>query len=158
MDTVTYPDPRVAELVNANFAPVKINIREPQQGGVRELLRTVKPVWAPLFVFLDPARVELRRYVGWLAPDEFLAELTFVLGMQDILRQRIDEAFTRFRAAADEWPESSVAAEALFWAGTAAYKKGRGDLVALRAVWDELVARYPASTWARRANVWDMQR
>lgn len=153
MDTVTYPDARVQDFIAGNFTAIKVNIREPQP-EMRDVIRAAKPVWAPMFLFLDPRKIELRKYVGWLPPDEFLAELTFVLGMQDILRQRIDQAYTRFRAAADETPEAGIAAEALFWAGAAAYK--RGGQPALRPVWDELVARYPQSTWARRTDVWDM--
>ena len=157
MDAVTYPDARVIELMNAHFSPVKVNIRETQTGAIRDLLRSVKPVWAPLFVFLDPRGTELRRYIGWLAPDEFLPELTFILGMQDLLRQRLDDAYARFRSACDDAPQSSVAAEALFWAGTVAYKRGNSDSDALHKEWDELVARYPETTWARRTNVWDMK-
>ena len=153
MDAVTYPDARVQQLINDKFSAIKLNLREPRP-ETRDLLRRVKPQWAPLFLFLDPRGTELRRYIGWLAPDEFLAELTFVLGMQDLVRARIESALQNFRAAADQYPDASVAAEAMFFAGAAAYKLGGLD--ALRPAWDELVRRYPESTWARRANVWDM--
>jgi hypothetical protein len=153
MDTVTYPDAQVQSFINEHFTAIKVNIREPQT-EMRELIRSAKPVWAPMFLFLDPRRIELRKYVGWLAPHDFLAELNFVLGMQDLLRQRNEQAYERFRAAADGEPAAGIAAEALFWAGAAAYK--RGGQPALRVVWDELVTRHPDSTWARRADIWDM--
>ena len=153
MDAVTYPDARVASFLDENFNPIRTNIREPQP-AMRDLLRAVKPPWAPTFVFLGPRNVELRRYSGWLAPTEFLAELNFVLGMHDMLRVRFEEAYAHFRAACDDSLRNGIAPEALFWAGAAAYK--RGGKPALREIWDELVARFPESTWARRADVWDM--
>lgn len=154
MDAVTYPDARVASLLNNNFNNIRTNIREPQP-SVKDLLRAVKPPWAPTFVFIGPRNVELRRYAGWLAPDEFIAELNFVLGVDDLLRRRFEQATAHFRAACDDNLRNGIAPEALFWVGVAAYKTGGKP--ALRAAWDELVARFPESTWARRADVWDME-
>lgn len=153
MDAVTYPDARVASFLDENFNAVRTNIRDPQP-TMRDLLRAVKPPWAPTFVFIGRRNVELRRYVGWLAPDEFIAQLNFVLGMSDLLRLKIDEAQAHFRAACDDAFRHGIAPEALFWVGVTAYK--RGGKPALHEVWDELVARFPESTWARRADVWDM--
>src|ERR1051326_1719053 len=154
MDTVTYPDARVASFVDGNFNAIRTNIRDPQH-AMRDLLRAVKPPWAPTFVFLGARNVELRRYVGWLPPLEFIAELNFVLGVDDLLHRRFDEAKEHFRAACDDSLRNGIAPEALFWAGVAAYKTGGKP--ALRVVWDELTARFPDSTWARRADVWDME-
>ena len=154
MDAVTYPDPAVERFVNEHFVPIKVNIARP--GAMKDFTRTVRPVWAPLFVFLDPSGSELRRYTGWLPPNAFLAELRFVLGMHGIIRRQFAEALQRFRSIASEHPDLPIAAEALFWAGAAAYKSGNKDYGALRSTWAELRERYPGSTWAARADVWDM--
>jgi hypothetical protein len=153
MDAVTYPDARVASFLDENFNSIRVNMREPQE-AMRDLLRAVKPPWGPTFVFIGPRNVELRRYVGWLAPTEFIAELNVVLGMDDLVRRRFDEAYTHFRAACDDTLRNGIAPEALFWAGAARFKTGGKP--ALREVWDELVARFPESTYARRADIWDM--
>ena len=153
MDTVTYPTPAVEQFLSEHFHALRVNVREPQTGAIRELLRATKPQWAPTFVFLDRA-IELRRYTGWLPPADFLAELKFVLGLDDLLRQRFDDATRRFRAAADDDPSVSVAAEALYWAGVAGYKMG--GVEALREGWAELTTRFPESTWAKRADIFDV--
>jgi TolA-binding protein len=74
--------------------------------------------------------------------------------VNDILHRRFDEAYARFRAACDSAPPGGIAPEALFWAGAARYKKE--GIHALRHEWEELRERFPESTWARRADVWDM--
>jgi hypothetical protein len=153
MDAATYPDARVVSFLDENFNSIRVNMTEPQD-AMRNLLRAVKPPWGPTFVFIGVRNVELRRYVGWLAPNEFIAELNVVLGMNDLIRRRFDDAYARFRAASVDEFRNGVAPEALFWAGAAKYKTGGKP--ALREVWDELVARFPESTYARRTNVWDM--
>jgi len=153
MDAVTYPDARVASFLDDNFNSIRVNMKEPQE-AMRDLLRAVKPPWGPTFVFLGARRVELRRYVGWLAPNEFIAELNVALGMNDLIRRRFEEAYAHFRASCVDELRNGIAPEALFWAGAAKYKIGGKP--ALREVWDELVARFPDSTYARRADVWDM--
>ena len=92
MDAVTYPDARVASFVDENFNAIRTNIREPQP-AMRDLLRAIKPPWAPTFVFIGPRNVELRRYVGWLPPVEFIADLNFILGVNDLLRLRFEESY-----------------------------------------------------------------
>jgi len=154
MDTVTYPDARVASFVDDHFSAIRTNIRDPQL-AMRDLLRAVKPPWAPTLVFIGSRNVELRRHVGWLAPLEFIAELHFVLGINDLLHRRFDEGCAHFRAACDDAFRYGIAPEALFWVGVAAYKTGGKP--ALHEVWDELTSRFPESTWARRADVWDME-
>jgi len=153
MDAVTYPDARVASFVDENFNAIRTNIREPQP-AMRDLLRAVKPPWAPTFVFIGPRNVELRRYVGWLPPVEFIAELNFILGVNDLLRLRFEESYKHFRTACDDSLRNGIAPEALYWAGVAMYK--RSGKAALHEVWNELTSRFPESTWARRADIWDM--
>ena len=153
MDAVTYPDTRVVSFLDENFHSIRVNMKEPQE-AMRDLLRATKPPWGPTFVLLGARRVELRRYVGWLPPQEFIAELTVALGVNDLIRRRFDEAHAHFRAACVDEFRNGIAPEALFWAGVAKYKTGGKP--ALREVWDELVARFPESTYARRTDIWDM--
>lgn len=153
MDAATYPDARVVSFLNDHFHSIRVNMKEPQE-AMRDLLRAVKPPWGPTFVFIGPRNVELRRYTGWLAPAEFIAELHVVLGIDNLIRRRFDEAYEHFRAACIDDFRNGIAPEALFWAGAAKYKLGGKP--ALREVWDELVTRFPESTYARRTDVWDM--
>ena len=150
MGTVTYPNAQVADFVSERFVAIKFNVKEPHP-DFKEALGRGKVLWAPLLVFLDGRGSELRRYVGFLPPDEFLAELRLVLGLSAMTHTNFEEALRWFDGAAEAFPEASAAPEALFWAAAAGYRlKGLAEVVRR---WDDLRARYPESTWARRADV-----
>lgn len=150
MGTVTYPNAEVAEFVSERFVPIKFNIKEPHP-DFKEALGRGKALWAPLLVFLDGRGSELRRYVGFLPPDEFLAELRLVLGLSAMVHSKFEEALSWFDGAAEAYPRASAAPEALFWGAAAGYRlQGLAEVVRR---WDDLIARYPETTWARRADV-----
>jgi hypothetical protein len=150
MGAVTYPNAQVAEFVSERFVAIKFNVKEPHP-DFKEALGRGKVLWAPLLVFLDGRGSELRRYVGFLPPDEFLAELRLVLGLAAMTHSHFEDALGWFDGAAEDFPEASAAPEALFWAAGAGYRLGGIPEVVRR--WDDLRARYPESTWARRADV-----
>jgi hypothetical protein len=52
----------------------------------------------------------------------------------------------------DRFGASSVAPEALYWKGLAAYRRSK-DKEDLWCVWRELVAAYPASVWAEKTTL-----
>jgi len=150
MGTVTYPNAEVAEFVSERFVPIKFNIKEPHP-DFKEALGRGKVLWAPLLVFLDGRGSELRRYVGFLPPDEFLAELRIVLGLSAMTHSKFEDALAWFDGAAETYPQASAAPEALFWGAAAGYRlQGLAEVVRR---WDDLIARYPETTWARRADV-----
>jgi hypothetical protein len=151
MDTVTYPDARVAGEINAYFVPAHFNTVDPAPDKVKHLAREFRQVWTPTFVFLDPHRIEVRRTVGYLPPDEFIPELGMARGAAAIVHAEYPQAFDLFRSVATQWPHAAVAPEALYWAGVSAYRRdGKAD--GLRQQWNELHERYPNSTWWTRAS------
>lgn len=151
METDTYPGAEVVEAVEREFVPVKFNVKQPRV-EFHDLLRMTKPLFSPLFLFLDPSGTELRRTTGYLPPEEFRAELQLVLGLADLLHARFGEGYARLRGITERFPRSHAAPEALYWSGVAAYRwNGRG-LDGLLPQWLELQARYPESTWAVRSS------
>ncbi len=151
MDEVTYRRNEVMDLLGREFSTVKFNVKEPR-AEFRELLRMVKPLFTPLLLFLDWSGTELRRSTGYLPPAEFMGETGLVLGQADLLHARYQEAYDRFRSVAERCAETHAAAEALYWAGVAGYRREGRGLDGLTPVWQELGARYPGSTWATRAS------
>lgn len=151
MDEVTYRRDEILELVGREFSAVKFNVKE-VRAEYRDLLRMARPLFTPLFLFLDWTGTELRRTTGYLPPPEFVGELGLVLGMADLLHARYGEAYGRFRAVAEESAGTHAAAEALYWAGVAAYRREGRGLEGLTPEWQELGNRYPESTWAIRAS------
>jgi len=155
MGAVTYPHPAVSQLIHDRFVPLRVNECDSSAAAV-ETLRTYRLLWSPGFVFLDQRGSELRRFVGYLPPQDFQAELHVALGLAAMLRARYDESFREFHAAADRFPESSAAAEAIYWAGIAAYRRDGRKMDTLKSVWAEIPLKYPGSTWWQRADVFDV--
>jgi hypothetical protein len=145
MGTVTYPNPGVAKFVDLNFIPVQVEVSN------KELMEKYNISWTPTILVLDADGKEHYRSVGFLQRDVFIA--TFELGKA---RYYLDlEQFAEARAMLEELiarcsvPE--VVPEATFFHGVATYKHTH-DPKALRAAYDTLMAKYPQSEWAKRAE------
>ncbi|MEM7048276.1 MAG: hypothetical protein AAF604_01395 [Acidobacteriota bacterium] len=154
MGAVTYPDDRVAALLTERFNLYKLDLSTPHE-DFRAASGGAPVPWAPTFRFCDRRGREVRRLVGWLPPEGFLAELHLTLGLQDIARGRFADAEAAMGRIADRWPEAAAAPEALYWAGMAAFQDGQRDMHRLHQGWQALRQRYPDSTWAERASVID---
>lgn len=150
MDTVTYPNEQVAAYMNEHFVNVHLNTAQPK--AVAAAIREFRQLWTPTFIFLDHHRIEVRRFVGYLPPAEFLPELIMARGMGAELAGKFAEAHDLFRTVAEQHASAAVAPEALFWAGVAAYKRDGGGSTGLMANWNELKDKHPDSTWRVRAS------
>lgn len=152
MDTVTYPDASVVEFLAAQFEPAKVHIGE-KDPAARETIRKYRMLWAPGYVILDARGEEVRRFIGFQPPRDYVGELRIGLGKTHILHRRNEEAFQQFRAAADLDPPAPVSAEGLYWAGVALHYRDKTDLEFLHQYWKELEQRFPTSRWWTAANV-----
>lgn len=141
--------------LHEHFVCVRVNeySKEPEAVAV---LRAYRLLWSPGFIFLDAHGSELRRLVGYLPPQDFLAELHFALGMFAMLHAKYAESFDQFRVAVDRYPQAPVAAEALYWAGIAAFRRDGRKIEVIRQHWEEIRRRFPKSTWSTRADVFDV--
>ncbi|HXE56503.1 MAG TPA: hypothetical protein VNK43_00735 [Gemmatimonadales bacterium] len=149
---MTYPDRSVVELVNSRFEAVRLEVTG-KDPAVREVARRYRLLWSPGFVVLDPRGEELRRFLGYQPPRDFVAELRLALGKVHLLHRRYAEAYEDFRAVADLDPPAPVTPEALYWAGIAAYRRDGRPLDFLREYWEELRVRFPGSRWWTHADV-----
>jgi hypothetical protein len=152
MDTVTYPDEAVSEFVAGHLEPVRVHICE-KDPLIRETIRRYRMLWAPGYVVFDERGEEVRRFIGYQPPRDFIAELSVGLGKAHILHRRNGDAFQHFRAAADLEPPAPVSDEAVYWAGIALHYRDRTDLEFLHRYWEELERRFPGSRWWTAANV-----
>lgn len=152
MDTVTYPADTVAEFVASHFEAAQVVIGD-KDPAIRDSIRKYRMLWAPGYVILDARGEEVRRFIGFQPPRDYIAELRVGLGKTYILHRRNQEAFQHFRAVADLDPPAPVSAEGLYWAGVALHYRDKTDLEFLHQYWKELGVRFPASRWWTAANV-----
>lgn len=151
MGAVTYPDPDVAELLNTQFACYKLNMKEPLDSDAIQLLRTLRVLWTPDLMFCDARGIQVRRQTGYVPPDDFLGDLQLVLGLVAMIAREFHRAVEHFESAAGPDRSRSVAAEALYWKGIAAYRT-RNDRAVLRHHWDEIRERFGTTAWWTRAE------
>ncbi len=147
MDTVTYPDQRVAAFVVQHFVPHKVMVKEKPDVAAR-----YEVSWTPTVVLAEEDGKVRYRIEGYLPPEDFIAQLALGLGRTDLDRQQFDRAAHHFEEVTKRHRGTDAAAQALYWLGVARYK-GSKDPGQLRPSWERLVQDYPHSEWARRANV-----
>ena len=155
MGAVTYPHIEVSQILEQKFVCLRVNERSTAPETV-EVLRTFRLLWSPGFIFLDHSGNELRRFIGYLPPAHFAAELKFVLGLVEMLRARYASSFQWFQDAAEQARDAPVTPEALYWAAIAAFRREGRNLEVLKQHWEEVRSLYPQSTWWTRADVFDV--
>src|SRR5262245_33408568 len=147
MDTVTYPDPRVAEFIERHFLPARIKVKENPP-----LVESFLVGWTPDVVVADGHDRVHYRIEGYLGPDDFLAHLSIGLGKYRLNRGQFPEAAERFDEVARRHHGTDAGAEALYWLAVAHFKL-KHDVARLHAEWQLLARDYPNSEWTRRTQI-----
>ena len=150
LERETYPDADVAAFVGEYFVAVKYNTHQPS-ADLRRLAGTTALLWTPTLVVLTPQLREVRRMVGFLSPEELIGELGVALGLSALAQQHWAEAAAALQPVA--LSDLATSPEALYWLGVAAFYREGKSISALAPHWEEIGARFPASTWWTRANV-----
>ncbi|MFQ5957000.1 MAG: hypothetical protein ACE5KK_04445 [Candidatus Brocadiales bacterium] len=150
MNTVTYSNNRVEELIESHFKPVKISFKEN-----RDLAARLGAHWTPQVQFMDPADSQVHHeFIGFLPPDDFLAEASFALGKVAYDRGMFSEASSWFRKTSEDFPGTETSPQALYYLGVSEFKRTR-DHKDMFAAWDVLIKRHPKSSWATKASFID---
>jgi hypothetical protein len=154
MDAVTHPHPAVEAALARGFAPYRIDIlaRHPD---FKEACAGGRVLWSPTFIVADWRGSEVRRWVGWLPPASFVAELDFCLALAELNRGQFAEARAGFDAIVARDDASEIRPEALYWQGIAGFLAGGKDWEALRRSWTALAERYPGQRFGTHASVID---
>ncbi len=152
MDAVTYPDETVVSAIEQGFAPFKINMLE-RHPDFKEACAGGRVLWGPTLIVADARGSEVRRWVGWLPPKSFGAELAFCRAQADYNHGRFAEALDGFDAIVEREGGTEIHPEALYWQGVAGFMAGPGDWAALRRSWTRLAEVFPGNRFGTHASV-----
>lgn len=146
----TLPDPKVSRFIDKMFAPTAFEVSDPRS---KEAMKRYGFEWTPTFVVADDNGNEVYRWVGYLPPGDFCAELVFAEGRAAFKNKGWDKANKCYNMVVEKYPDSEVAPEAMYYAGVAMYEKTH-DASYLEETGKKLKARFPDSSWAKKGSVW----
>jgi thiol-disulfide isomerase/thioredoxin len=151
MEAVTYANPEVRRFVAERFVGLKYDTSRPGP-ELKALAGSAPLLWTPTLLVVDADLREHRRAVGYVPPGDLMDELGLGLALVDLYHSRPADALDRLRRLSTPGL-SRVAAEAVYWAGIAAFRKEGRSVEALAREWRALEHEHPASVWRTRADV-----
>jgi hypothetical protein len=152
MDAVTYPHDDVVAAIAGGFAPYKLNMLE-RHPDFKEACAGGRVLWGPTFVIADTRGSEVRRWVGWLPPESFVAELAFCRALAHYNSGKFADALAGFDAIVAGHAGAEIHPEALYWQGAAGFMACSKDWDALRRSWTRLAEEYPGHRFGTHAAV-----
>ena len=144
MDAVTYPAANVAEFIQKEMIPLRI------QFNTQPFATDFNVQWTPTVITLDVDGKEHHRTVGFLSAEELIPSLLLGIAKCHFDRERFNEAISSLDKLLTEYPNSDSAPEAIYLRGVSKYKSTH-DPKPLKGAYEQLQANYPSSEWTRRA-------
>lgn len=144
MDAVTYPENKVIAYIQKSFIPLQVSY------DAKPLAADFNIKWTPTLITLGLDRKEHHRTVGFLGPDDFIANGLLGIGKFHFDNDRYPEALSLFENLIAVYPKSNVVAEAIFLLGVSRYKNS-GIPDHLKEAYESLNSRYPDNEWTKRA-------
>jgi len=148
LEEETLTDEHVQKLIERECLPMQF-----QTDKDTEIVNRFHVDWTPALILADENGNEVERFVGYLPPKEFMAQLTLSKGLSAFHLGRFAEAKVLFEKIVEEFPDSELIPEAEYFLGAAKFKEN-GDTYALGEVCHTLMAKYPDSVWTKRCSVW----
>lgn len=152
MDAVTYPDESVVRVIEDAFVPYRLNFMK-RHPDFKAASAGSRVMWGPTLIVADHRGSELRRWVGWLPPESFVAELEFCRALALHHRGKFADARSGFDALVAGAKGTAIHPEALYWQGIAGFMAGSQDWNALGESWRQLAADYPDNRFGTHASV-----
>lgn len=109
--------------------------------------------WTPSIIILDADGNEHHRFVGYLPPDDFIAQIILGKGKVEFNQDRFDQSVQCFQEVLTRFPKTDAAPEAQYYLCVAKYKASH-DPKELKLGWEALQSDYPNSEWAKKAQVY----
>lgn len=138
----------VIRVIERETAPLMINVSES-----KDIAKKYRVEWAPTIVIADDKGQELERWVGYLPPEDFIAQIMLSTALSNFHLGRLNDAISEFEQLIDQYPKSELVPEAEYYLGVSKFKK-EGDMTALADVCATLNEKYPDSLWAKKGSIW----
>ncbi|ASZ11722.1 thioredoxin family protein [Chitinophaga pendula] len=156
MELVTYQDAEVQRYLQEHYVLVKYEAAKVDKAFSDDYL-SLALAWSPSFYVYAPDGTIVRQAVGYLSPGQFIAELSLGKAQWLLRKGQPAAAEELLLRISEESAYDVFKQEALYLAGVAAFFKERRDVSAVGPNWEVLLAKYPSSRWAERANVLDIK-
>lgn len=138
----------VVHVIERETAPLMVNVSES-----KDIAEKYRVEWTPTIVLADEKGAELERWVGYLPPEDFIAQLMLSTALSDFHLGRLNEAISGFEQLIAKYPKSEFVPEAEYYLGVSTFKK-EGDMAALADICTTLSEKYPDSIWAKKGSIW----
>ncbi len=109
--------------------------------------------WTPTIIILDADGDEHHRFIGFLPPEDFIAQIILGKGKAEFDLDDFDQAIQCFQEVLNRYPKTDGAAEAQYYLGVARYKASH-DPKELKLGLEVLQREYPSSEWTKKAQVY----
>ncbi len=102
---------------------------------------------------MDSDGVERYRIEGYLPKNWFRARLEMSLGRVAFMHKKWADAEKTYAGVGENYGNTAVAAEAMYWRGVCHYK-ATNDYTVLGEVAKELSEKYPGDEWTLKSDPW----
>ena len=111
--------------------------------------------WTPTIIILDAEGDEHHRFIGFLQPEDFIAQMTLGKGKLAFNLDNFDQAIQCFQEILVGYPKTDAAPEAQYYLGVSKYKASH-DPKELKLGLEALQRNYPQSEWTKKAQVYSL--
>jgi thioredoxin-related protein len=134
--------------VEENFVPIQIDFNKN-----KALVKRYAVKWTPTIIILDLNGNEHHRFVGYLPPEDFIAQIVLGKGKVEFNQDRFEQSMQCFQEILARFPKADAAPEAQYYLGVAKYKASH-DPKELKLGLEALQRDYPNSEWTKKAQVY----
>jgi len=145
---VTYPDANVCFSVENYFIPLQVDFNKN-----KALVKRFGIKWTPTIVILDADGDEHHRFIGFLPPEDFIAQIILGKGKAEFNLDYLEKAIQCFQEILVRYPKTDAAPEAQYFLGVSKYKASH-DPKELKLGLETLQRDYPQSEWTKKAQVY----
>jgi len=112
--------------------------------------------WTPTIIVLDSDGEEYHRFVGYLPPEDFIAQILLGKANAEFKLDHFEQAMQGFQEILVRFPnKADVAPEAQYYLGVSKYKASH-DPKELKSGLEILQRDYPNSEWTKKAQVYSL--